>query len=207
MEIDVVARQHFEFETPDQTGYTVEFNCAIECKWSRQSPWILMNKISSRERPGALYHLMGSWDLKRLRPHHRRGLLKGDPVQTFYSSSVSKTDDSKGDDAAYRILRKFSRACELFHKTDSLPDDLYGVLVLPIIVVDGDLFIAYLDSCSQELQLEDCTHGRIIWKHNNRPHAIEICSYKHLPEYCERLKLELEMWRNAIQQSFPRKYP
>ncbi len=168
-EIDVVAQG-----TQVERDSLVRVCNVVECKWSRDKPWVVFtsrnNKIaesaciaqtiSNKAGQAVLWAIAGDrelWLTQMFRSPTKAGFngrqVFGQKNDLFYQALQSVTQKSQ------LLVKKYDR-----HR--SAPEELLKsvVVALPLIVVDGDLFEAYLDPAAGKLVVEEADHIRMHWR-------------------------------------------
>jgi hypothetical protein len=146
----------------------------IECKWSRDKPWVVFTSKNQRIGSAAciaqtignslgstlLWMLAGDEQLRTLDLFETPQLAGFGGRQAF----------SKGVDNFFSAMKSVaSLSTALVHDYDSaqrprgqMPAS--AVIVLPIIVVDGLLFEAFFDESENEIRLSPSSHIRCHWR-------------------------------------------
>jgi hypothetical protein len=175
----------------------------VECKWSRDKPWVVFTSQGQRMSPKAcisqsIASTLGSAvvtaaagveDCQRMALLNaptgpgfggRQAFTKGnDPV---YSALMSVTG------AAVHSARKYDRA----FKRGVLPEAC--VVAFPVVVVDGELFAASYLEAEGRLQLTSSSHVRCHWRGSpdwNLHATVDIVTLAGLKEFLERRKPEV----------------
>jgi hypothetical protein len=169
-EIDVVAQWNVQ---SDDLLFRIAM--VVECKWSRDKPWVVfaqrhrgmapsacINQTIASRLGGAVMWMLASkkevQDLAMFRHFERPGF-------------GGRKAFSKGEDHFYNALQSvISASVSLVqsgdaparHSPATMPD--FGVIALPVIVVDGELFKAFYDSDQDDVRLERADWVRMHWK-------------------------------------------
>jgi hypothetical protein len=146
----------------------------IECKWSGNKPWIILTSETHQIAESACVNqtissLLGgsiTWTLagdpevasiglfaspKRAGFNGRQAFSKGsDPFYAAIQSVVSK---------AKSIVDTYDERCDL---SKALPE--WGAVAFPMIVVEGGLFEAHMDSSSGDIVVQPTKHVRVHWR-------------------------------------------
>lgn len=179
-------------------GYLVRVCHVIECKWSRDKPWIVLTSPHGHMAAAAcvaqtISNSLGSAIL---------WTLAGDPVLhdlDFFSTPErpgfsGRQAFSKGNDLFYAAVQTIVHALTFLMKQYDDDDDASqlrnlpknAVLAFPIIVVDGEIFEAFFDSQRDQMRIEATKWVRCHWRgaRSWRLHAtIDIVSLAHLDEF------------------------
>ena len=195
-EIDVVT----EIVRRSTTGkFEIAFLFAIECKFTRKSPWVFFTAAETYPRkigfdrtrskePGTI--LLSNLDVIETLP--KFGFFTG-PKLTAYS--VTTALPVKNQDVAYQACAKVLSATEcVLHVTGGLlshPTTLR--LKFPLIVSDGPLYRAFLNTRAR-LCVETARHIRLPWKSDDlrNTRTIDVVTFEHLPMFLRSLVDELD---------------
>jgi hypothetical protein len=201
-ELDVVARIRSRSK-----GISVSVNILVECKWSGDKPWIVFTTPRTKMSPSAciaqtigshfgeaMMHCLAAQ--KRLHDFEtftscdrngfggRRAFSNEGDQDHFYSavqSIVSKSLASVADD-------------DETLKSNKLPGE--AAIAFPMIVIEGELFEAFLDAGKEELQINPADSIRLHWRGADAPEqwisTIDIVRYSHLTSFLATRKSEWE---------------
>lgn len=182
----------------------------VECKWSKDKPWVLFKDekrfarsalaaqlISSSAGQAIAWLAAGSDEFKNL-----------DIFREVGFSFSGRQAFSKGNDLFYQAVQGVVSNClnitRSYDDYEFKPEDhLLAVIALPVIVVDGSLFEATYASDSDELKLESITHARLRWKGNEGRQLntiIDIVTSDYLDTFLENREKEL----NVLMSCFGR---
>lgn len=198
-EIDVVADLNLE-----EAGTLLRVSHFIECKWSRDHPWVVFSSSHSRMTPSAcVAQTLGNdlasailWCLAGDTPLHSMSVFAA-PRRPGFGGRQAFT---KGKDQVYSAMQAIVDAtqAEVSRSTlvqDGLDGELeYAQVGLPTIVVDGDLFEAFWDESTQEMTVERREHVRVHWQGAAawQMHAsVDLVTSAGLEEFMQRRSAEI----------------
>jgi hypothetical protein len=219
-EIDVLA------QTDDLSDdYLIRVCHVIECKWSRDKPWVVLtSRHGQLANPACVAQTIGSllgwtilWtmsqdpDLHALdlfstpdRPGFSGRQVFSQSADLFYSTMQSVVDVSMLEMAGYD---------EHSRRIGTLPRN--AVIAFPMIVVDGQIFEAFFDEFSQNMRVEQRKLVRVHWRGARSWHlhaTIDVVSLDHLDEFLKTrahdvtIVLEkLKTKRNELAKCFEEK--
>ncbi|HJQ26884.1 MAG TPA: hypothetical protein VKA60_23420 [Blastocatellia bacterium] len=163
-EIDVIASV-----TETINSKYLKFSLVLECKFSREKPWLLFasekNKISFN-------------DLMRNRAANRPGITVSSKLAGFpeleeygllarsarpaYSATQAFTS---GKDVTYEACLAAATAAVALVKESNEKQSLsyYPELIFPVVLLDGKLFEIYLDQ-SNETSVAELSSGVLVWR-------------------------------------------
>ncbi|MBP1142855.1 succinate dehydrogenase flavin-adding protein (antitoxin of CptAB toxin-antitoxin module) [Pseudomonas sp. PvP009] len=180
----------------------------IECKWSKDKPWVLFKDekrfaasalaaqlISSSAGQAIAWIAAGSEDFKNL-----------DMFREVGFSFSGRQAFSKGNDLFYQAVQGVVSNCLNIARTyddyEFEPEDhLLAVIALPVIVIDGSLFEATYVSDSDELNLENISHARLRWKGNEGRELntiIDIVTSDYLDTFLDNREKEMNILMNCL---------
>ena len=173
-EIDVVADADVDLKG----GAFIRVSHVIECKWSRDKPWVIFTNRQSRLSESAciaqtvgsmlgeavMFCLAGESSLYALEMFRRpeRGGFSG-------RRAFEKHDQEKYDQF-YRAVQGVTSAAVAEARRYDRPKPrefelpLATVIVFPMIVVDTNLFEAYYDPRAGEVRVSEVDRLRIFWR-------------------------------------------
>lgn len=175
----------------------------VECKWSKDKPWVLFNDekrfatsalaaqlISSSAGQAITWLAAGSAEFKDLEIFNGEGF-----------SFSGRQAFSKGNDLFYQAVQGVVTNClnivRSYDDYEFNPDDhILAVITLPMIVVDGNLFKATYVADSDELNLESVTHARLRWRGNEGRKlntVIDIVTSDYLEAFLEDREKEVRV--------------
>jgi hypothetical protein len=196
----------------------IEISTVIECKWSRDKPWVVFTAPGTIMAPsaciaqtissalgGALtYSLAGNENLHKFEifaSSERNGFggrraFSGEKDQDqFYStvqSIVSKT-------IAY--AKRFDENRE----PGQMPK--YCCLAFPMIVLEGELFEAHFDPAISDVQLCPVESIRLHWRGAEKPghwiSTVDIVRFDSLGSLVSRRKMEWEQLMSEVHAILP----
>jgi hypothetical protein len=194
-EIDVLAGLHLE-----KTDVVCRVSVVVECKWSREHPWILFtgDESTSREEQvlqtiasafgdGVLWHLTTDETFRRYTERRR-------PARIGFSGRQAHGEKKEKDQFYDAIQGVVGAAVAVATAEDPPPghivtdSPMVAHIVYPLIVVDAPLFQAFLDG--DELKTEEIPHGTVLWRgHEKRdvPVPVDIVTAVSLDAYVETL--------------------
>jgi hypothetical protein len=207
-EIDVLAVRDARSQ-----GYLVRVCHVIECKLSKDKPWVILTSphgqiasaacvaqtIGSSLGSAILWTLAGDPALHNFdffstpdRPGFsgRQAFSKGNDV--FYAAMQSVTD------ASTLLMNQYDDDARL---PGSLPES--AVPAFPVIVVDGQIFEAFFDDKSNQMRIEASKRVRCHWRgaRSWRLHAtIDIVALEYLDEFLEKRKQQIEPLLSKLDQ-------
>jgi hypothetical protein len=189
-EIDVIGLK--SLEVADTTLY---FVCLVECKWSKNKPWIFFSS-SDRDRGGsplisttiashlgeAVLHILAADEQVQKDPYFKT------LQQTAYGGRVAFTKDSDAD-LFYSTVQSVVSKSMLAAKADdseavgdSMPD--FGSIIFPVIVVEGEIFQATYNPQTDNVDLTKCEQVRLRWSsRGTSDHAINIVRFESLATF------------------------
>jgi hypothetical protein len=219
-EIDVLAdaaRQ--EIDQPVQICYIVE------CKWTQEKPWVIFTS-TGEEMPGVTISQAIASELGRLLLWAAGGDSRLNSTRTFGGSNRhgfgGRQAFSDGADPVFSALQSVvslakAKADEWNKRLDyeqSLNQNLLprvGVILLPIIVIDGRLFEARLEG--SDLLLEEVRSCRVHWRGSEaweHMATVDIVTTNYLGEFvscrayeaniiCKALKTYYDSLRSSCE--------
>jgi hypothetical protein len=193
-EMDVVAS--YVDEAEDRT-YRVSF--IVECKWSRDKPWVVFTRgdtpveeplaytLASTLGEGVAWEMMNDLIYRDLLVYERRRRTGFGGRQAF----------SGDKDVFYSTLQGLGSAAVAFVRGEESSSPFVDPraqvhFAFPIVVVDAPLFEAYFKD--GEIQLEQVEYARIRWRriaHRERPVFIEIVTAEAVSNYVGRLAVNM----------------
>ncbi len=159
-EIDVMVT----YEDYTKPGFLAGVILAIECKLSRDKPWILFTSdqptvgVDEIVWPQPSSRLGRNFLYDRAQRHFLATLpLYAIPKRTAFAMTQAFT---AGSDVAYKAALGAAKATVAICKEY---DDPNAVVGFTAVVVDGALFQCYLPSAGGELIIEEVERGLLIW--------------------------------------------
>jgi hypothetical protein len=169
-EIDVIAYLSAGRAGKDAGTSSGYFRCTlvIECKLSRNQPWILFSSQKPRLSPRA-------WVVQRVASQKGSkwlALMSGQlsqnagifEVPQYAGYAVTQAFRKGENDSAYGACIAVSKAARAWaDKTDSRRRTRIAEIVLPVVVIESQLFDARL-STSGDISLSEKTAGLLVWR-------------------------------------------
>jgi hypothetical protein len=189
----------------------LRINHVVECKWSKDKPWVLFKDekrfatsalaaqlISSSAGQAITWAAAGNKQFKNL------AMFKEDGFSFSGRQAFTSTKD-----LFYQAVQGVVSNC--LNITRSYDVDVFNpsgrmlaVIALPMIVVDGSLFEATYDSEGNELKLESIDHARLCWRGNEGRQLntiIDVVTSDHLDTFLKNRELELEVLINCLGET------
>lgn len=146
----------------------------VECKWSRDKPWVIFTSPGSRISPAAciaqtigsdagqaiLWALAGDKETQNLDAFNT-------PVTPGFNGRQAF---NKGNDTFYNAMQSVTSAtCSLMQSYNEPNGNPYisaqtAVIGLPVVVVDGKLFETSYDVVSNQMSIKETNRVRIHWR-------------------------------------------
>jgi hypothetical protein len=209
-EVDVVAQMDQRL----RNGF-LRVSYFIECKWTKEKPWIIFTDSSSRISPGACIAQSVSTKLADAILHY---LTNDNRIQQL---SIFRTPERPGfngrqafssqSDIVYSSLQSIVSASfseineyQLHHTkpTDSLS---FGVLIKPIIIIEGKLFESFYNSESNSVEICEQSMIRLHWKGSDawKFHStIDIITIDALTNYLPQLYIETKVLLDSMNSVY-----
>ena len=202
-EVDVLATVNY----PQGRSF-LRIKHVVECKWSKDKPWVLFKDekrfttsalaaqlISSSAGQAIAWVAAGSEEFKSLDIFREDGF-----------SFSGRQAFSKGNDLFYQAVQGVVSNClnitRAYDDYGFKPEDhLLAVIALPVIVVEGSLFEATYASGSDELKLENISHARLRWAGNEGRRLntiIDIVTSDYLDAFLDNREKELNILMNCF---------
>jgi hypothetical protein len=217
-EIDVVADASIDLET----GGFIRVSQVIECKWSRDKPWVVFTSRRSRMAESAciaqtagsllgravVYCLAGEKSLHSLEIFQRpeRGGFSG-------RRAFEKQDQDKHDQF-YRTVQSVAGAAVAeaerydFPKPGELEVPRDAAIVFPIIVVDTNLFEAYYDSEVDEVRVSEVDRLKVFWRSRRSAkgpiNSVDIVTAKVIADFARTRSADVGTLLTASEQAINR---
>lgn len=199
-EIDVLAFNDFESDNS-----LIRICHVIECKWTKDKPWIVFNSptahiansacisqtIGSLVGSAMLWHAAGESELFALSLFESKGASGFSGRQAF----------SKDNDLFYNMIKSIVDKTVLsVQRYDQNADPFsYIAIGFPLIVIDGRLFEAHYEK--DELELSEVKVSKVHWRGsaNWKHHAtVAIVTKDYLPEYVDSLTKEVKVLASKL---------
>lgn len=216
-EIDILAEK-----TASSRDYLVRACHVVECKWSRDKPWVVFTSANAQIGHAAcvaqtMASLLGStilWAIAGDKSLHNMDLFSTPDRPGFNGRQAF----SKGKDYFYSAMRSVTTLAFLAMREYDRVERPKGkmprsaVVAFPVIVVDGQLFEAFYDVDEADVRLEAVKHVRCHWRGSPswKHHAtVDIVTLDHLEEFVANRTNELDSLlskmkntRNQIAECF-----
>lgn len=181
-EIDVIGSKQW-----DMDNILCRVSLVIECKTSRDKPWLLFGSdgdpLADRARVvQRSSSLAGKILLSQLRDNPAIAALPLFQVADIHGYGLTQAFTS-GNDAAYKAVMAASKAAHsIGHAANEVPEPAgvlsqrrhYAEILFPTVVVGGKLFRCTMDKQTGNLELKDIPRGVLVWKNPvvGYPHSI-----------------------------------
>lgn len=207
-ELDVVASTAKQFEDT-----SIGISHIIECKWSRDKPWIVFTSAHTTLSPSTcIEHTIGSllgvaaiWCEAGKRDLHGTDTFSA-PARGGFGGRQAF---SSGNDTFYAAMQSvISAAAQLTAEHDEygrLPGNLpaTAVIGLPVIVVDGLIFECSFDADQSNLNLREAERVRVHWggsENRSSVATVDIVSLDHLGHFVEKRAEEMPLIVQALSE-------
>lgn len=193
-EIDVVATRSTVVE-----GIGVRVTFVIECKLSKDKPWVLFTSQSIQlgdrarivQRAASKFGANLLRILSRYKDYKTISSLYIFAIPTLPAYSLTQAFTT-GQDVCYKAATSvakaaYAKATEFDNRIPSPILPSFAEIVLPIIVVDGKLFDCHLEENSQ-INATEINSGVLIWRNPlvKSPHTIiHVVSVPALAGFCD----------------------
>ncbi len=202
-ECDVIADMSWKLQ-PD--GIPVRVMFVVECKTSREKPWLLFTSpgkgIAGRARVVQRVSTpVGREWLKRISQRHdiqSLSLFQVSPTPAY--GIVQAFKSREGQDVTYMAAIAAAKAARAM--TQGLTSrsgrliNKWAILALPMVVTEARLFNCCLDENNQnQLNVEEATSGDLLWRNPiaGLPHTIiKIVNTRHLEPFIKRAAHDAE---------------
>jgi hypothetical protein len=188
-EIDVVASID-----ANQESYLFRITFVVECKMSRDKPWVLFTGTSlGLADPARVAQRVGNTLGRRLLDTVARdttaqqiGLfdLCGRPAHGVTQAFTS------GADAAYAALHGVAKATAALAANRGGSPMPVLLVFFPLVVIEGRLFEYYIDE-NDDPAVNEIAQGTLLWRNPvvDEPHTIiDVVTLSELPEYITRAR-------------------
>jgi len=197
-EIDVLA----QMSTRISESF-LRISYVVECKKTDNKPWIIFTDYSTQISPGACI----SQSIATKSAETILWILAGD--KEIQNLSIFKTPKRPGFngrqafssqyDLVYSTLQSIMSACyskrldyEKHHK--NLEDNLsFGILLIPLIVIEGRLFETFYNLETGDIDIEEKDHIRLHWRGSEAwplHSTMDIVTIKYLPDFVNKISSE-----------------
>jgi hypothetical protein len=196
-EIDVLADA-----TVDVKPSFIRVSYVVECKWSRDKPWIIFTSKNEHLHPAScVAHTIGSstgeailWTLAGDEKLHSLDTFCAPRRPGFSGRQVF----NKGNDIFYTAIQSVTSAAMSLvnwyngnERTLSKTLEL-AVIALPVIVIDGPLFEAYFDSESGQMAIEEVEQVKVHWRGlGDSINTVDMVAANKLNDFVEKRRGEM----------------
>ncbi|GAB2984391.1 hypothetical protein GCM10027049_22700 [Mucilaginibacter puniceus] len=191
-EIDVMAFSDYSI------GNTLlRLSCVLECKWSKDKPWIIFTSENAVIAPSAciaqsLGNEVGSallWQLAGQDSLYETELFS-QKVRGFSGRQAFAKDSDLFYNTIQAVINKTVLHLNKYNRQTSNPLD-FIVIGFPIIVVDAPLYESYFEDNELKIKEVECSsinwRGSSKWKLNS---SVKIVTKNYLPTWVKNLKRE-----------------
>ncbi|GGF77332.1 hypothetical protein GCM10010912_23020 [Paenibacillus albidus] len=208
-EVDVLASLIHKLD--DETLFRITH--VVECKWSKDKPWVVFCSNGSNLSPAACI----AQSVSSKFGNTLLWLMAAD--RDIYGSSHFLTPNTpgfsgrqalaNGKDLFYSAMQNVTAASRLVgnYFDDSItktPPD-YAELVFPVVVVNGSLFQAvYNDEC-EKIELEETKHIRLHWdgsESSKFPSSVDIITSDYIDEFVTIRRQEARLIFESMEKSY-----
>lgn len=187
----------------------------VECKWTGNKPWVIFTDRNSQIAPAACIAQSITADIAT----SILWLLTHD--QDIQNLSIFHTPDRPGfngrqafgsqNDLVYSTLQSVMSSCyskkkyyESYPKTteNGISD---GVLLIPIVVINGKLFETFYDEKNDKIEIEERKQMRLHWKGSEAWHlhsTIDVVTIDALPDYVSKLSFDTDILLDKMISTF-----
>jgi hypothetical protein len=177
----------------------------VECKWSADKPWVVFASPTTRMAPSACIAQTISSELGEAIVWAIAGNKTLHSLQTFLTPEKGgfggRQAFSKGNDAFYSAVQaavgnstSYVTEYDRRHREKgTIPEA--GVVAFPIVLVDGDIFLAYFDADLGEVKIEMTDHVRCHWRGSpswGLLATVDVVSMHHLEVFVRKRAEETE---------------
>lgn len=194
-EIDVIA-QH----TTNVGDSFLRISYLVECKWTGNKPWVIFTDEFSHIAPSACIaqsitsNIADSifWLLASDKEVQKLSIFKTPQRPGFNGRQAF----SSQNDVVYSTLQSVISASysrkQYYQKNSKISDESLfdGVLIIPIIVIDGKLFETYYDNDQNKIEIKEREQIRLHWRGSeawNLHSTVDIVTISALTNYVEKL--------------------
>jgi hypothetical protein len=207
-EIDVIASADY-----GANNFIIRVEHVLECKWSKDKPWIVFTSPSGHMAPSActaqtIGNTLGEAAI---------WTVAGDPrlhSLDFFSTPErpgfgGRQAFSKGLDQFYSAVAAISELSYLLAKrsdTKSRPPTMtkIAILTFPLVVVEGLLYEAYFDEKDNDIQLVARDRIRCHWRGASSGvfnTTLDIVTLDHLDQFMQMRAAEMEMFLSLLGET------
>jgi len=194
-EIDVVASAQSVYGK-----HVIRLNIVVECKVSKDKPWILLTSPLARLHPRAQVAQQAA------NRTGRKLLMRAAKLEAYQQLPLFRFPErpaygvlqafSSGNDIAYAASMSAAKAAaSLIAERDTQGEFVFAEIVIPTVVIDGRLFDCHLDE-SGGLSIEEVEEGTLVWRNPivGMPHTIiRFISLPFLSRFVERVNQAVNM--------------
>lgn len=190
-EVDVLAQQSVIVDK-----CVTRISHVVECKYSRDKPWVVFTSSFSRMHPAAcVAQTIGSmtgetllWAAAGDCTLHELDHFAA-PRQTGFGGRQAFTNNQ---DQVYSALQSVTSVATLIAKQhDRINDNparhlTYAEVAFPVVVVDGELFEAYFDRDSGQVEVREVQRVRLHWRGSaawSRFATLDVVRYSALSDF------------------------
>ena len=173
----------------------------VECKWSKDKPWVLFKNENQYANSALTAQLIGSrlgCDLAWIAAGSEE--LENLPIFKEKGFAFSgRQAFSSGHDYFYQSVQGVVSNCinlanRYNQSVDTPPQSMLAVILFPMIVVDGNLFEATYSLENHNLDLNEVNSSRVIWNGNEGRKfntIVDVVVSDYLDEFLEIRTAEL----------------
>lgn len=194
--------------------FLVRISHVIECKWSKDKPWVVFCSPGNRRNPAAcisqmsgsymgktlLWHMAGEdrlWDTNHFQA----------PVEPGFSGRQSF---SNGKDLFYSSMQSVTAMSHLrsvFYDNQMVVGELprYAEIVFPVVVVNGKLYKAIYNDLGKKIDIEETNHIRLHWSGSDYTKfisTVDIITHDYIDEFAKIREQEAEILFFYITESY-----
>jgi len=206
-EIDVTAQ--LSFNTKDKTWFQV--SCHIECKSTRDKPWLLFISDVTGDELGSLFEYVISSKAYTLFLAQKSGLGKNiesklniDYLPIFSAKKIGygvAQAFSSGQDVPFKAtMSAIKSAVSRVHKFSG---ENSNSIAFPVIVTEGKLFECYLEPNGQ-IRINETNSGLLLSKFPNPLHTspiVSIVTKNSLPDFIIELMATIDILKKSMDDT------
>jgi len=212
-EVDVIARIRSKTENSN-----VSVTFVVECKWSRDKPWVIFTDANTKMAPSAciaqtIGSRLGEAALHCLAANKSLHGLESFAMRDRNGFNGRRAFSSESDqDHFYSTVQSIvSKSVAYVTEADDGEDKIipqYGTIAFPLIVLDGDLFEVFFDSSQNALTITPADFIRMHWRGASNPDiwiaTVDIVTATYLDTFVAKRKAELEILGSRVAQLYPK---
>ena len=211
-EIDVYFETHTARDTDLHIGHV------IECKWSKGKPWVLFcSKTSTISMMPRIAQLIASesgqaalWAARLDERLWNLSLFEDQDMPAF-SVTLATLGDSKTNVSCYQTVQSIigntvARSRD-FARPNLQAKPGIPFIGFPVIVIETELFKAWVDDDTGEMQLEQVEMGQLYWRGSDdwpHPVIVDIVTIGHLETYLKRRQTDLRVLWEVVTDAWQR---